>query len=560
VASKRFSLHFFSHQFSIGIIQYLAAAYYSMNVRQTQFVPCLRFSGSRFCFLRRQEGKKSYQRGLLSDTMRNRKRAYPTLKIFSEEQAASMPYRSIRETAEEIHSGIMTPTELVLETLERIDEQDGKIQAYITVMRTQALQDAEKAEQEMRTGLYRGPLHGIPLAIKDIIAVKGVRLTAGSQVLAERIATEDASVVELLRKKGAIILGKTALYEFAYGPYSPPTRNPWNTDCTTGGSSGGSAAAVIMEMCLGAIGTDTGGSIRIPSACCGVTGLKPTYGRVSCHGVIPLSWSLDHVGPIGRCAEDCALLFDAIAGYDPRDPNSVSGPPGQASSSLIGGVEGRDVLSLQGVTLGIPADSWVAPLNPEVHASWKAALRVLQEAGAEIIEIDLPLLEPEMYRTIQRPEATLTHQERGWFPEQAEIYGSSTRTNLLLGQEILATTYLQAQQQRKIFTSSFRAAMQAVHALVLPTIPVPAYPLEQCDQEIEIDGIMEDSRAALLRLTKAFNLTGLPAISLPCGFSTHGLPFGLQIAGKPFEEAMILRIAHAYQQITDWHRREIATS
>src|SRR5437764_3173880 len=261
-----------------------------------------------------------------------------------------MPYQSITEAANDLRSGMTTPTELVTEALERIDQLDGEIKAFVTVMRDEAMADAEKAEQEQRTGLFRSPLHGIPFGVKDIVAVKDVRMTAGSKVLADYIATEDAMVVEQLRKSGAIIIGKTATFEFAYGPYSPPARNPWDYTRTTGGSSGGSAAAVVAGMCSGAIGTDTGGSIRIPAACCGVTGLKPTYGRVSCYGVIPLSWSLDHVGPIARSAEDCAILFDAIAGYDPRDPNSVSGPPispSRSHATLIRGAKGRNSLSLQ---------------------------------------------------------------------------------------------------------------------------------------------------------------------------------------------------------------------
>src|SRR5712691_1317681 len=315
-----------------------------------------------------------------------------------------MPYLSIKAAGEEIHSGIITPTELVAEALERIDALDGDLKAYVTVMRDQAYEDAERLERELRTGLYRSSLHGIPIGVKDIIAVKGVRTTAGSKVLADYVSQEDAMVVEQLRKKGAIVIGKTNTHEFAYGTYTPPTRNPWDHERIPGGSSGGSAVAVAMGMSLGAIGTDTGGSIRIPAACCGVTGLKPTYGRVSCHGVIPLSWSLDHVGPLARSAEDCALIFDAIARYDPRDPNSVSGPPAQASASLIGGAEGRGLLSLQGITLGTPQESFVAPLDPEVRAAWQAALRVLQEEGAEIIDVDLPRPTMHTYRTIQRPE------------------------------------------------------------------------------------------------------------------------------------------------------------
>lgn len=471
-----------------------------------------------------------------------------------------MPYASIREAAEEIHSGLITPTELVLETLERIDEVDSDIQAFITVIRDEALAAADQAESEMRTGLYRSQLHGIPIAIKDIIAVRNVPTTAGSKVLYEHISQEDAMVIEQLRKAGAIIIGKTNTFEFAYGPYSPPTRNPWDHTRTTGGSSGGSAAAVAAGMSLGAIGTDTGGSIRIPSACCGVTGLKPTYGRVSCYGVIPLSWSLDHVGPLGRSAEDCAIIFDAIAKYDPRDPNSVSGPPTSPNcytAALIGGAEGRGPLSLQGLTIGVPQDAFVAPLDPEVRQAWRAALHVLEESGVEVIDVELPCPTTDLYRTIQKPEASLAHMQKNWFPERSDLYGELVRTRLLEGQRISAVDYLNAQHERRIFSSSLRSIMQRVDAFVLPTVPLPAIPSELAGTEIEIDGIRENATSAYLRLTMPFNLSGLPTVACPCGFSREGLPIGMQIAGKPFEEATVLRIAHAYQQLTDWHHRAI---
>lgn len=468
-----------------------------------------------------------------------------------------MPYLSISEAAEELKSGLITPTELLLETLEHIDERDQEIHAYVTVMRDQAFKDAERAEQEMRTGLHRGPLHGIPIAIKDLIAVKGVRLTASSNVLADYVATEDASVIDLLRKHGAIIIGKTATFEFAYGPYCPSARNPWDHTRTTGGSSGGSAAAVVANLCLGALGTDTGGSVRIPSACCGVTGLKPTYGAVSCFGVIPLSWSLDHVGPIGRSAEDCALLFDAIAGYDPRDPNSVSRPPSKTREMLTR-EDRQGPLSLQGIKLGVPQDAFVDPLDPEVRLAWRGAIMVLKEAGAQVFPLDIPSATFATYRGIQRPEASLAHLEKGWLTEKLDLYGEPTRTLLLEGQEVKAVDYLQALHQRRQFASTLRAAMQPVDALILPTQPLPAIPGALMGQEIDIEGIKENATTAMLRLTMPFNLAGLPAISFPCGFATSGLPMGIQAVGKPFEEAMILRIAHAYQQMTDWHRREIA--
>lgn len=467
-----------------------------------------------------------------------------------------MPYMSIREAAEEIKSGLITPAELVLELFQRIDERDKEVRAYITVMREQALQEAEQAEQEIRTGLYRGPLHGIPIAIKDLIAVKGVRLTAGSKVLEDYVAAEDATVVKLLRKQGAIILGKTTTHEFAYGPYSLPTRNPWDHTRTTGGSSGGSAAAVAAGMCLGALGSDTGGSIRIPAACCGVTGLKPTYGRVSCYGVIPLSWSLDHIGPIGRNAGDCALIFDAIAGYDPHDPNSVSRPASK-TSELLANENAGGSLSLQGLKLGVPQDAFVNPLDPEVRQAWRGAIMVFKEAGAQVFDVDVPEVAFSTYRGIQKPEATLAHLEKGWLLEKQNLYGEPARTLLLEGQENKAIDYLRAQHQRRLFSSSLRSAMQQVDALVLPTQPLPAIPITQMYQEITIDGVKENASVAMLRLTMPFNLAGLPAISFPCGFSSHGLPLGLQVVGKPFEEAMILRIANAYQQMTDWHHREI---
>jgi aspartyl-tRNA(Asn)/glutamyl-tRNA(Gln) amidotransferase subunit A len=468
-----------------------------------------------------------------------------------------MPYTSIREVADEIHSGLITPSELVAETLEYVDETDESIQAFISVIRDQAFKDAEQLEREQRTGLYRSQLHGIPIAIKDLISVRNVRMTAGSKVLSDYIAPEDAMVVEQLRKAGAIIIGKTNTHEFAYGPYSTPTRNPWDPTRTTGGSSGGSAAAVASGMCMGAIGTDTGGSIRIPSACCGVTGLKPTYGRVSCYGVIPLSWSLDHVGPIGHSAEDCAILFDAIAKYDPRDPNSVPGPPispSRYAATLIGGTEGRGPLSLQGLKLGVPQEAFVTPLHPEVRAAWRAALRVLEEEGAELVDVELPRPTMELYRTIQRPEASLAHAQKGWLSERIDMYGDAVRSNLLSGLTISAVDYLRAQQERRIFSSSLRTIMQRVDAFILPTLPIPAPLLEQTGQDIEIDGVIENTTIALLRMTMPFNLSGLPAISCPCGFTSNRLPIGLQIAGKPFEEATVLRIAHAYQQLTDWQR------
>jgi len=470
-----------------------------------------------------------------------------------------MPYLSIHEASADLHSGLVTPTELLAEMLQQIDDLDEEIQAFVTVMREEAFKDAEQAESEQRTGLFRSPLHGIPLAIKDLIAVKNVRMTAGSKVLADYIAPEDATVVEQLRRAGAVILGKTQTHEFAYGTYTPATRNPWDRTRVPGGSSGGNGAALAASMCLGAIGSDTGGSIRIPAACCGVTGLKPTYGRVSCFGVVPLSWSLDHVGPMARDAEDCAILFDSIARYDPRDPNSVSRPPSKTHETLTSAGSGGP-LSLQGLRIGIPQDAFVDPLDPEVRLAWRGALLVLKEAGAQVVDVELPRADFSTYRTIQKPEASLAHLEKGWLTKKLDLYGEPTRTRLLEGQEIKAIDYLRAQHQRRIFSSSLRTAMHQIDALALPTIPIPAVTVPQMYQEITIEGVKENSGDAMLRLTMPFNLAGLPAMTFPCGFNSQGLPLGLQIAGKPFEEGLILRVAYAYQQLTDWHRSEIKNS
>ena len=462
-----------------------------------------------------------------------------------------MPYLSISEASADLRSGLVTPTELVAEILAEIDARDETLQAFVTVMRDEAFKAAEQAENEQRTGLFRGPLHGVPLAIKDLIAVKNVKMTAGSKVLEDYVTPEDATVVEHLRQAGAVLIGKTQTHEFAYGTYTPATRNPWDITRVPGGSSGGNGAALAAGMCLGAVGSDTGGSIRIPASCCGVSGLKPTYGRVSCFGVVPLSWSLDHVGPMGRSAEDCALLFDALAKYDPRDPNSVSRPPSKTHETL------SSENALQGLKLGIPQDAFVDPLDPEVRLAWRGAIMVLKEAGAKVVDVELPRATFATYRGIQKPEASLAHLEKGWLTEKLDLYGEPTRTRLLEGQEIKAIDYLRAQHQRRLFASSLRSAMQPVDALVLPTLPIPALPVEQMYQEISIEGQRENSGDTMLRLTMPFNLAGIPAISFPCGFNSQGLPLGLQVAGKPFEEGLILRIAHVYQQMTDWHRREI---
>ncbi|GAC1616477.1 MAG: hypothetical protein NVS4B9_05980 [Ktedonobacteraceae bacterium] len=263
---------------------------------------------------------------------------------------------------------------------------------------------------------------------------------------------------------------------------------------------------------------------------------------------------------MGRSAEDCAIIFDAIAKYDPRDPNSVSGPPSspnRSTTTLIGGAEGRGLLSLQGLIIGTPQDAFMAPLDPQVRQAWRAALHVLEEEGAQVVEVELPCPTMDLYRTIQKPEASLAHMQKHWFPEQGELYTDLVRTRLAEGQRIPAVDYLNALHERRIFASGLRSVMQRIDAFVLPTLPIPAIRSELAGTEIEIDGVSENTTTAYLRLTMPFNLSGLPALSCPCGFNTEGLPIGMQVVGRSFEEATVLRIGHAYQQLTDWHRRAL---
>jgi aspartyl-tRNA(Asn)/glutamyl-tRNA(Gln) amidotransferase subunit A len=456
---------------------------------------------------------------------------------------------TIGEASEQLRAGRLSPVELTRAVLDRIDAVEDRVKAYVTVMRDSALTDARAAEQAIRAGDYRGPLHGVPIAVKDLYDTAGVRTTSSSRVRAQHVPQRDAAAVERLRAAGAVIVGKTVTHEFAYGVISSPTCNPWNLDCIPGGSSGGSGAALAADECLGALGSDTGGSIRIPASANGVAGLKPTYGRVSKYGVAALSWSLDHAGPMGKSVADLALMLNCLAGHDPRDPTTVNVPVPDYTAGLRDG--------LGGLRLGVPTNYFFQDCDPEVESTVRAAARTLSEQGAELREVTIPDLElaPAAEFAIVLPEASSYHQPM--LRRQADDYGGDVRTFLEAGELYLATHYLKAQRVRTLVKAGLRRAFDGIDALLTPTLPYPAARHDQA-AFTTAGGVAEPVINAYVRTCCPFNLSGLPALSVPCGFTEAGLPIGLQIAGRPFDEATVLRVGQAYESATEWHRRKPA--
>lgn len=456
-----------------------------------------------------------------------------------------------------LQRGEVTSEELTERCLRKIEQVDLILKACVTVMADQALAQARAAD-EARKGKdkrSRNPLFGIPMGVKDLMMTRGVRTTAGSHVLGDWIPDEDATVVTKLAEAGAIALCKTNTHEFAFGTVTPPTLNPWNTEHGPGGSSGGSAAAVASGEVIAALGTDTGGSIRIPASWCGLSGLKPTYGLVSCAGIIPLSWSYDHAGPIAHTVEDCALLLDALVGYDPRDPNSVDVPTPDYTAALATHRTPED--AVRGARIGVPNYFFFDYVDPEVAASVRAVIAQFEALGATVEEVDAPHeldgLFDAVYRGIQRPEAYTYHLDQGWLTERANLYTPTVRQNLEAGADYTAADYIRAQQTRRRFADAMRAMVERVDVLITPTVAVAAPPIEDYDAWFKVDGrVIPDGS---LRLTFPFNLTGQPALTLPCGFTRSGLPIGVQMATRHFGEPTLLRLGHAYQRVTTWHKR-----
>ncbi len=446
----------------------------------------------------------------------------------------------------------LSPIDLVRAVLDRIDAFGKSTNASIAWYPEVALQAARKAEDAVAARRPLGPLHGIPIAVKDLFFTAGLPTTAGSQILTNFVPQKDATVIRRLREAGAILLGKLNLHELAYGvtsdnPHFGPVRNPWNLHRIAGGSSGGSAAAVAASLCLASLGTDTGGSIRIPAACCGVVGLKPTYGRVSRNGVFPLAWSLDHVGPITREVEDAALLLGVLAGPDPSDP-SASVQPVPDYWRMLGG-------SVKGLKIGLPTELFAdtAAIDPTVMAAVQGALQIMESVGASVEDVSVPFLRhtPAVQFLTLAAEASANHHRL--LRTRGRELGVDVRRRLEIGEFVTATQYVRAQQARRILAEEFADLFRQTDLLVTPTVPVGAPPIGQ--QFVTTHGVQRRIQPALTRFTSPFNLTGLPAVSVPCGFDVDGLPVGLQMIGRPFDEATLLRVAFAYQQASPWHAR-----
>jgi aspartyl-tRNA(Asn)/glutamyl-tRNA(Gln) amidotransferase subunit A len=449
---------------------------------------------------------------------------------------------TISEAAGLISRRELSPVELAQAHLERIQRLQPRLNSFITVTTETALERARLLEDETHTGKIRGALHGIPLALKDLYETAGVRTTHGSTFYANYVPDADASVVEKLNAAGTVLLGKTNMHEIALGvtnvnPHYGPARNPWDPQRVTGGSSGGSAAALAAGMCMASLGSDTGGSIRIPASLCGVVGLKPTYGRVSLHGVIPLSWNLDHAGPMARSVRDVAILLDAIAGYDPNDPASADVPTGDYLAQMDGGIRGWKV--------ALASDEFFTRADEQVLAALQAAAGVLAQLGAQVIPAELPeghaaaLANGNMVTS----DAAAFHRLR--LEENPNGFGNDVLQRLQMGAARTSSEYVLLRREQSRLRRLYERFFEGFDLLITPSTPVVAPPIEGPDA-------IEQARL-LTRFTAPFNLTGLPALSLPCGFSSDGLPIGLQIVGRPWAEAAVLRLAHAYEQATEWH-------
>ncbi len=454
---------------------------------------------------------------------------------------------TISELGQRLRRREVSPVEITHECLACIEKRNPSLNAFITVMAESALADARRAEAEVLRGEWRGALHGVPVALKDLIDTAGVRTTAASALYEDRIPTQDAEVVRRLREAGAVIVGKNNLHEFAYGGSSlvshfGDVHNPWDVGRMAGGSSGGSAAAVTAGLAYAAIGTDTAGSIREPAALCGCVGLKPTYGRVSSRGVIPLSWSLDHVGPLAATVEDAAVVLQAIAGYDEEDITSADVPVADYVSAL------RE--DAKGMRVGVVRGYFFDELDGEVASAMERALRGIQSLGAELIEVRFGENEVPTDRTLQAAESYAFHAEN--VAKSPELYQAETVRRIRKGEAITAGEYIQRRRELDEARRSIRVVFADVDVLVMPTTPTLAPAIAELKAEPEA---LRPAELKLLRNTRPFNVWGLPAISVPCGFTESGLPIGLQIAGPHWREDLVLRLAHAYEQATAGHGR-----
>ena len=476
---------------------------------------------------------------------------------------------TVHDAGNKLRKREISSVELTDAVFERIAGTDGRIHAYLTLDREAALDQARRADARLRAQDGASPLLGIPIALKDNFLTQGLRTTAGSRILAEFVPPYDASTVQRLRLAGSVIVGKTNLDEFAMGSSAEnsaffPTRNPWNLERIPGGSSGGSAAAVAADQCLAALGTDTGGSIRQPAACCGVVGLKPTYGRVSRYGIIAFASSMDQVGPMTKDVRDSALLLQVLAGRDSADSTSTNRPVPDYAAALTG--------AIKGIRVGVPKEYFVSGMQPEVEKAVRDGIHELEKQGAVILDISLPHTEyaVAVYYIVATAEASsnlarydgMRYGYRAGAKDLIETYmitrdegfGAEVKRRIMLGTYALSAGYYdayysKAQRVRALIKRDFDEAFQSCDLIVTPTAPTTAFKLGEKTQD-PLQMYLSDI------YTISINLAGLPAVSLPCGFDPEGMPIGMQIIGEHFDEATILRVAHHYEQATEWHKRK----
>ena len=458
---------------------------------------------------------------------------------------SELPFLSAGDLSRLIQSKEVSPVEATEAYLDRIASLDHRFNSYLTVMREQALADAQQAEEDIASGQHKGPMHGVPVAVKDQFWSKGVRSTGGSRILADFVPDEDATVIANLRKAGAVVLGKTNMTEFAITGFShryATPRNPWNTDSYTGGSSSGSGAATAAYLCATSLGEDTGGSIRFPATWCGLVGLRPSWGLVSRYGVMRGVWSMDTVGPISRTVEDAAITLGAIAGHDPKDRYSSTGPVPDYRQALGG--------DLNGLKIGVITQFMESDLvEPKVRQTVSDSFATLGELGATVEEVSVPLSMDAGVASavLLAVEPALAQQD--WIKDQLQDYGHDVRILLLTGSLLPAQAYYKAQKLRTMLRQQVLDSLEKYDVLVLPTSGKGAQPLEQ---DPPITSKETASRLAFL-FTRIFNLASCPAMSVPCGFDDRGMPVGLQIGARPGAEETIFKVAHAYEQATAWH-------
>jgi aspartyl-tRNA(Asn)/glutamyl-tRNA(Gln) amidotransferase subunit A len=466
----------------------------------------------------------------------------------SQSQSGELIDLSIRDASEMVRRRKVSPVELTNACLAQIDKLNPTLNAFITVTRESAAAEARAAEAEIQRGKWRGPLHGIPIALKDLFDTAGVRTTAGSGVFKDRVPTEDAEVVRRLKAAGAVSLGKTNMHEFAFGGSSLVTyfggvHNPWERAHIAGGSSGGSAAAVAGRLCYGALGSDTAGSIRQPAAYCGIVGLKPTYGLVSARGVIPLSWSLDHVGPLARTVGDTAILLQAIAGYDPEDTGSISIKIPDYTAALR--------MSPATLRLGVAREFFFESLDPEIERAMNQALAVLEKLTASMKDVKVSASTQEQLRsTVRLAEAYAYHAKM--MATSPDLYQPETLARLRPAKDVDTVTYIQARRELEHTRRTIGQIFETIDLLITPTSPIlpPAISEFTGDRNGSVDFVNRN-----IRNTSPFDVYGWPTISVPCGFSASGLPIGLQISAAVGQDAVVLQLAHAYEQATDWLNR-----